>query len=105
MQFFGKMVRGVRDFRKLSPAQVGLAVGVSASTILAIEKGQMPQMANFLRLCRWIGIKPSVFLDDEDVPSPAEASASDHHPVDEADAVEDEFPSITRARDAMTAVN
>lgn len=74
MKFFGAVLRGIREHRKLKPAQVGAIIGLSASTISSIESGQMPQMTTYLKLCRWMGIKASTFLDldDDDVPASAE---------------------------------
>ena len=67
MKFFGAVLRGRREFLKLTPVQVGQAVGVSGGTINAIERGQMPQMANFLRLSKWMGIAPATFLSADDI--------------------------------------
>jgi transcriptional regulator with XRE-family HTH domain len=70
MQAFGRVLRGVREYRRLDNKQAAEAVGLSAGTITAIERGSLPNMQNFLRICRWIGIKPSAFLDDEgDIPA------------------------------------
>ena len=92
VKFFGQMLLGVREFRKLTPAQVGQAVGVSASTISSIEKGGMPQMVNFLRLCRWMGVKPSVFLDaDIDMPVVGEPEVPAMDAADFADLPQEEL--------------
>lgn len=95
MRFFGPVLRGVREHHKLTPAAVGQAVGVSASTILAIEKGAMPQLVNFLKLCKWIGIKPSTFLDGEEAElcstepeKPATDAADDFDQPEPADALD-----------------
>lgn len=38
--------------------------GISASTLGRVEKGQVPDLDTFIRLCRWIGVSPSTFVTD-----------------------------------------
>lgn len=38
--------------------------GISASTLGRVEKGQVPDLDTFIRLCRWMGMPPSIFMKD-----------------------------------------
>lgn len=38
--------------------------GISASTLGRVEKGQVPDLDTFIRLCRWIEVRPSTFMKD-----------------------------------------
>ena len=38
--------------------------GISASTLSRVEKGQIPDLDTFIRLCRWMGVPPSSFMTD-----------------------------------------
>ena len=43
---------------------------VSASTLSRIEKGNVPDLDTFVRICRWLGCSPQDFLSDSSPPSP-----------------------------------
>ena len=36
--------------------------GISASTLGRMEKGQVPDLDTFIRLCRWLGANPNQFM-------------------------------------------
>ena len=38
-------------------------IGVSAATLSRVENGKQPDLATFEKLCRWLGVSPSEFLD------------------------------------------
>lgn len=38
-------------------------IGVSAATLSRIENGKQPDLGTFEKLCRWLEISPSEFLD------------------------------------------
>ena len=38
-------------------------IGVSAATLSRVENGKQPDLVTFERLCRWLRISPSDFLD------------------------------------------
>lgn len=61
--------RGVRDAAK--------EIGVSAATLSRIENGKQPDLATFEKLCRWLRISPSEFLDV----GGADAQASQSTPI------------------------
>ena len=73
MKALGAVLRGVRGFRKLRVAQVAREVGVTDTTINSIENGVIPSIPTLLKVCKWMGIQPSAFLDadDSDLPAPA----------------------------------
>ena len=48
-------------------------IGVSAATLSRVENGKQPDLATFEKLCRWLGVSPSEFLDA----GPAEPGVSD----------------------------
>jgi len=52
--------QGVRDAAR--------EIGVSAATLSRIENGKQPDLATFEKLCRWLRISPSEFLDVGDAP-------------------------------------
>lgn len=43
--------------------------GVSAPTLSRIEKGNVPDIDTFMRLCRWLEVSPNEFQSGEDVES------------------------------------
>ena len=38
-------------------------IGVSSATLSRVENGKQPDLATFEKLCRWLEINPSEFLD------------------------------------------
>lgn len=46
--------RGLRDVAQ----EIG---GLSASTLSRIEQGNLPDLATFLHICRWLGVSPEEF--------------------------------------------
>lgn len=50
--------RGARGVR-----QVAYEIGVSPATLSRIENGKQPDLGTFEKLCRWLDISPSEFLD------------------------------------------
>lgn len=51
--------RGKRGLR-LVAEEIG---GVSASTLSRVEQGKLPDLATYLRICRWLGVAPERFTD------------------------------------------
>ena len=39
---------------------------ISASTLSRIEQGNLPDVDTFIRICKWLGISPEDFTNDED---------------------------------------
>ena len=44
-------------------------VGVSPATLSRVENGKPPDLSTFERLCRWLGLSPTEFLDVEPQPT------------------------------------
>lgn len=61
--------RGERGLRATA-AEIG---GISASTLSRVEAGKVPDLATFLRLCRWLGASPEEFTGE----APAEPGSQD----------------------------
>lgn len=52
--------RGSRNLRETSKE-----IGVSASTLMRIEKGYVPDIKTFGKICNWLGIDPAEYLGIE----------------------------------------
>lgn len=72
-----KLAAALRDQRKERDLGVRAAAvevgGVSASTLSRIEKGNLPDLDTYLRVCRWLGRPPTYFavdsaIGDSDMP-------------------------------------
>ena len=61
---------GLRDTAK----EIG---GITASTLSRIEKGQVPDLDTFIRLCQWLGVNPSEFVKGVPGQSTGETSTPD----------------------------
>ena len=57
----GALARERRGTRRVRDA--AKEIGVSAATLSRIENGKQPDLATFEKLCRWLGMSPSAFLD------------------------------------------
>ena len=60
--------RGVRE--------VASEIGISAATLSRVENGKQPDLGTFEKLCRWLKISPSEFLDTGDDIDAASTSPS-----------------------------
>lgn len=71
-----KLAAALRDRRKergLGVRAAATEVGdVSASTLSRVEKGNLPDLDTYLRICRWLGLTATYFTVE---PSAAEADA------------------------------
>ena len=56
-----KSKRGNKGLRAVAQ-EIG---GVSASTLSRIEKGNLPDVDTFIRICKWIELSPQEFTNDE----------------------------------------
>ena len=45
-------------------------IGIAPATLSRVEQGQLPDLANFTKICRWLGEDPSSILgfDEEEKP-------------------------------------
>lgn len=62
--------RGARGVRA-----VALEIGVSAATLSRVERGYMPDLETFGKICRWLKIDPAEVLGVKDVVSKRPAVA------------------------------
>lgn len=53
--------RGERGLREVA-REIG---DVSAPTLSRIEQGRLPDLETFIRLCRWLGMSPESFLNEQ----------------------------------------
>ena len=59
------MIRKQRGERGLR--EVAQEIGeINASTLSRIEHGNLPDLATFLRICRWLGVSPDEFTSTPD---------------------------------------
>ncbi len=58
----GPMVRRRRSERELTLREAADESGVPFSTLSRIEKGHMPDLANFRRLVEWLGVSADEFF-------------------------------------------
>lgn len=59
----GPLVRSRRSERDLTLREAAQESGVPFSTLSRIEKGHMPDLANFQRLIRWLGVSADEFFE------------------------------------------
>lgn len=52
-----KIRRGNNDLRKIASA-----IGIGSATLMRIEKGQIPSIETFSKICRWLKKYPGDFL-------------------------------------------
>jgi transcriptional regulator with XRE-family HTH domain len=72
MEPLARLIRDKRAGRTLR--EVAEETGVSAPTLLRIERGRAPDLATFARLCRWLEIPADALL-------PGEPAATDGRPT------------------------
>ena len=41
-------------------------IGISPATLLRVEQGHLPDLGNFTKICRWLGVDPSTILGLDD---------------------------------------
>lgn len=58
---FLKKKRNSRGFREVA-REIG---NISAPTLSRIEQGRLPDLDTFIRLCRWLGVSPDSFLNEQ----------------------------------------
>lgn len=52
--------------------------GVSSATLSRVENGNVPDLATFAKICRWLGVDPATFLGVETGGMPAKPAAVVH---------------------------
>lgn len=56
----GVLVSGKRG--KLGLRATAAEIGVSPATLSRVERGYLPDLANFTKICRWLALDPSEIL-------------------------------------------
>jgi transcriptional regulator with XRE-family HTH domain len=60
----GDAVKYRREHEKIGVREAGQLAGVSPATLNRVERGEDPDIKTFSRLCRWLGLSPTMFLDE-----------------------------------------
>jgi len=68
--------RGIREIAK--------ALGTSAATLSRVERGHLPDLETFGKICRWLGVDPGDILGTKPETSRPIASAQTHFRKDQA---------------------
>lgn len=70
LEELGGLVKEKRRGRPIR--EVAREIGISHATLIRIEKGHLPDLENYQKICRWIGMEDSDALR---VPDAAEAKS------------------------------
>jgi transcriptional regulator with XRE-family HTH domain len=65
--------RGTRGIRSAAAE-----AGVSSATLSRVENGNIPDLATFAKICRWLEVNPAVFLGIETNEAPTKRPAVVH---------------------------
>jgi transcriptional regulator with XRE-family HTH domain len=65
LQLFGRKAREARGGRGIR--DVAEEIGVSPATLSRVERGLMPDLETFGRICRWLKVDPAEFLGVKEV--------------------------------------
>jgi transcriptional regulator with XRE-family HTH domain len=65
IEIFGRKVENARGARGIR--EVAGEVGVSPATLSRVERGFMPDLETFGRICRWLKVDPAEILNVKDV--------------------------------------
>lgn len=68
--------RGIREVAK--------ELGTSAATLSRVERGHLPDLETFGKICKWLGVDPGEFLGTRPETSRPIASAQTHFRKDQA---------------------
>ena len=60
LRSLGRLVARKRG--KVGIRATARAIGVSPATLSRVENGQLPDLENFTKLCRWLELDPSTIL-------------------------------------------
>jgi len=74
----GRLIRAKRGPRGLRVAAKEIR-GVSASTLSRVEQGKVPDLDTYLKICRWLGVRPEIFIaarSNESPPTTADVIAA-----------------------------
>ena len=73
IEIFGRKVEQARGARGVR--EVAGEIGVSPATLSRVERGFMPDLETFGRICRWLTVDPAEILGVKDVVSKRPAAA------------------------------
>lgn len=77
LEEFGRLIALKRNGRGIRSAAAD--VGVSSATLSRVENGQMPDLATFAKICKWLEVDPREFLGlSFDAPPKAEVRTVAH---------------------------
>lgn len=63
IQDLGRLIAKKRGARGIRSAAA--EAGVSSATLSRVENGNVPDLATFAKICRWLGVDPATFLGVE----------------------------------------
>lgn len=88
LEDLGRLVSAKREERGLGIRAAARDVGISHGTLARVEKGFLPDLENYEKICRWLGVKteqvsaqpradtvPQVHFRREKTATPATAAA------------------------------
>jgi len=74
----GSKIKGIRESKNLSIAEIAERSGLSAEQITSIENDQyLPSLGPLIKIARALGVRLGTFLDDSDDLGPAVCRAAD----------------------------
>jgi transcriptional regulator with XRE-family HTH domain len=73
IEIFGRKLEQARGTRGIR--EVAAEIGVSAATLSRVERGYMPDLETFGKICRWLKVDPAEILGMKDVVSKRPAVA------------------------------
>jgi transcriptional regulator with XRE-family HTH domain len=76
LQDFGRLIAKKRGARGIRSAAA--EAGVSSATLSRVENGNVPDLATFAKICRWLGVDPAIFLGMKTDEKPSKPAAVVH---------------------------
>ena len=76
IQDLGRLIAKKRGARGIRSAAA--EAGVSSATLSRVENGNVPDLATFAKICRWLGVDPATFLGVETGGTSAKPAAVVH---------------------------
>ena len=70
LESLGRLI--VKKRGKQGIREAAKEIGISSSTLSRVENGHLPDLANYQKICKWLGIDPSVVVG-----SPATGAKTD----------------------------
>ena len=74
----GSKIKGIRESKNLSIAEIAERSGLSEDQIVSIENGQnLPSLGPLIKVARALGVRLGTFMDDNDALGPVVCRAAD----------------------------